>query len=234
MFSSTLGRFAAVATLVAGSLTVATFSIAQPPAVPPPAPVMPPSLPPSHSVNLMTQDGIKAFGTQWKVADVKIVEVPAIPNAMPKYKTTYNIEPRAGELGFDDSKWEVIDAKDLAARRGGGHVSFMWYRATFTMPAKLGNFDLAKPSVAVLDVLVDDYAEVWINGQIPRRSGYPCSGHGAGPQHAQPRRARDRGQGGRQIRGRDLRHQRADLGRAGEHGLVPLRQDGFLPVSVAG
>ena len=63
----------------------------------PPAPIMPPSLPPSHSVNLMTQEGIKAFGTQWKVADVKIVEVPAIPNAMPKYKTTYSIEPRAGE-----------------------------------------------------------------------------------------------------------------------------------------
>ena len=32
MFSSTLGRFAALATLVAGSLTMATFSIAQPPA----------------------------------------------------------------------------------------------------------------------------------------------------------------------------------------------------------
>ena len=37
----------------------------------------------------MTQEGIKAFGTQWKVADVKIIEVPAIPGAMPKYKTTY-------------------------------------------------------------------------------------------------------------------------------------------------
>ena len=27
--------------------------------------------------------------------------------------------------------------------------------------------------MAVLNVLVDDYAEVWINGQMPRRSGYP-------------------------------------------------------------
>jgi hypothetical protein len=26
---------------------------------------------------------------------------------------------------------------------------------------------------AVLNVLVDDYAEVWIDGQMPRRSGYP-------------------------------------------------------------
>ena len=26
---------------------------------------------------------------------------------------------------------------------------------------------------AVLTAYVDDYAEVWINGQMPRRSGYP-------------------------------------------------------------
>jgi gluconolactonase len=135
---------------------------------------MPPQLPPTHSVDLMTQDGITAFGTQWKISDVKIVEVPAIKDAMPKYKTTYSIEPKAGAKGFDDSKWEAIDAKDLAARRTGGHVSFMWYRALFTMPAKLGTFDLAMPSVAVLNVLVDDYAEVWVNGDVPRRAGYPA------------------------------------------------------------
>jgi gluconolactonase len=167
-------RLTAYAALVAAPLMAATYSVAQPPAVPPPAPIMPPSLPPSHSVNLMTQEGITAFGTQWKVSDVKIIEVPAIQGAMAKYKTTYSIEPKAGVKGFDDSKWEVIDAKDLAARRSGGHVAFMWYRANFTMPGKLGDFDLAQPAVAVLDVLVDDYAEVWVNGDIPRKAGYPA------------------------------------------------------------
>jgi gluconolactonase len=49
----------------------------------------------------------------------------------------------------------------------------MWFRALLTMPARIGDFDLSKPAVAVLNVLVDDYAEVWINGQMPRRSGYP-------------------------------------------------------------
>ena len=141
-------------------LVVPSLALAQPPAVTPPAPIMPPQLPPTHVVDLMTQDGIAAFGTKWKIADVKIVEVAAIQGAMPKYKTTYGIEPMAGVKGFDDSKWETIDAKDLAARRTGGHVSFMWYRAHFTMPAKLGTFDLDKPAVAVLNVLVDDYAEV--------------------------------------------------------------------------
>jgi gluconolactonase len=155
-------------------LIIPSLALAQPPAVTPPAPIMPPQLPPTHVVDLMTQDGIAAFGTKWKIADVKIVEVAAIQGAMPKYKTTYGIEPMAGAKGFDDSKWETIDAKDLAARRTGGHVSFMWYRAHFTMPAKLGNFDLDKPAVAVLNVLVDDYAEVWVNGDVPRKAGYPA------------------------------------------------------------
>ena len=58
-------------------------------------------------------------------------------------------------------------------RRSGGHNAFMWFRGLLIMPARVGDFDLSKPAMAVLNVLVDDYAEVWINGQMPRRSGYP-------------------------------------------------------------
>ena len=60
----------------------------------------------------------------------------------------------------------------MAARRSGGHVAFIWYRANLTIPAKVGDFDTAG-ATAVLTVLVDDYAEVWVNGQMPRRAGYP-------------------------------------------------------------
>ena len=56
------------------TLTVAIQSIAQ---TPPPAPIMPPSLPAGHVVNLMTNEGSGTFGVQWRVADVRIVEVPA-------------------------------------------------------------------------------------------------------------------------------------------------------------
>src|SRR5215510_15106982 len=168
----------AVAGLAAGIALIATVMLsssglrAQAPAAPPPAPIMPPSLPATHVVDLMTADGSAAFGAQWKVSDVRIVEVPAIPDTATAFKTTYNIEPRAGATGFDDSKWPAIEAKDLAARRSGGPVAFMWYRAMLTIPAKVGTFDTAD-AVTVLNVLVDDYAEVWVNGEIPRRSGYP-------------------------------------------------------------
>jgi gluconolactonase len=91
---------------------------------------------------------------------------------MPGFKTSYDIQPHAGESGFNDSEWPVIGAKGLGDRRGGGKVSFMWYRAVLTIPAKVGDFDTTGAR-AVLTAYVDDYAEVWVNGQMPRRAGYP-------------------------------------------------------------
>jgi gluconolactonase len=125
---------------------------------------------PAHVVDLMTEDGIAGFGARWKVMEAKIIEGPALPNAMPGYKTSYDITPHAGESGFDDSSWSTIDAKALTDRRGGGKVSFFWFRANLTIPAKIGNFETAGAK-AVLTAYIDDYAEVWVNGQMPRRAG---------------------------------------------------------------
>jgi len=170
-----LGILAACAVMLAVPVVVSN-SIAQPapaPAVPPPpAPQMPPSIPATYVSDLMTAQGSQAFGAQWKTMEAKIVEAKPIPGAMPQYKTAYDISPRAGDAAFDDSKWPVIEAKDLSARRSGGHVAFIWYRANLTIPARVGDFDTTGAK-AVLTVLVDDYAEVWVNGQMPRRAGYP-------------------------------------------------------------
>src|SRR4051812_6783295 len=86
------GWLIACAVLVTAPLAISTLSVAQAPP-PRPAPIMPPAIPPSHVVDLMSAAGATALGAQWKVSDVKIVEVPAIQGAMPQYKTTYNIEP---------------------------------------------------------------------------------------------------------------------------------------------
>ena len=171
MQTTNLAKIVAAAALVAVPLAISSISVAQAPP-PRPAPIMAPSIPPAHVLDLMTAQGSAALGAQWRVSDVKIVEVPAIQGAMPQYKTAYNIEPKAGSTDFDDSKWPVIEPKDLAARRSGGHVAFMWYRSPLTIPAKIGEFD-PSGAVAVLSVTVDDYAEVWVNGAIPGRSGYP-------------------------------------------------------------
>ena len=51
----------------------------------------------------MTPEGSAIFGAQWKTMEAKIVGGPAIPNAMPGYTSSYDIQPHAGESGFDDS-----------------------------------------------------------------------------------------------------------------------------------
>jgi gluconolactonase len=164
-----------IRTLIGVAGVAAAFAVsaavAQAPPAPPP-PVMPPSLPPSFVANLMTQQDASALSVQWKTMDARIVDVKPVEGAMPQYKTTYDIAPHAGEAGFDDSKWPAIAPQDLAARRSGGHVAFVWYRTNLTVPARIGNFDTTGAK-AVLTILVDDYAEIWVNGQMPRQSGYP-------------------------------------------------------------
>src|SRR5713101_3097802 len=108
------------------------------PAIPPlliPQPPIAPLVPPVHVVDLMTVAGSAVFGAQWKAMEAKIVECPALTDAMPEFKTTYDIEPHAEVSGFDDSAWPVIAATELGARRGGGMVSFFWFRTKLTIPA---------------------------------------------------------------------------------------------------
>ena len=152
------------------SLTVATLSVAQ---APQPAPaLMPPGLPPTLVVDLMSAEGAAALGAQWRVSDVTIKEVPSIQGTITQNKMTYDIDPHAGGTDFDDSKWPVIEPKDLSARRSGGHVAFMWYRALLTIPAKISELD-PSGAVAVFRTTVDDYAEIWVNGELPRAAGRP-------------------------------------------------------------
>src|SRR5258708_40229706 len=119
----------------------------------------------------MTQEGSAVFSAQWKTMEAKIVEGPAIANAMPGYKTSYDIQPHAGERGFDDSSWPIIRAKGLAARRGGGKGSFIWDRVNLTIPAKIGDFD-TPGATPVLAAYLHEYAQVSATGPRPRPAGY--------------------------------------------------------------
>lgn len=143
-----------------------------PPAPPAPLPLMPPSLPPNAVADIMTSRDAAVLGVQWKVRDAKVIEVPSVQGAAPEYKTTYDLSPRPGQAGFDDPSWPLIKPEELSARRGGGHMSFTWYRTDLTVPAKIGDLDTTGMKV-VLTVLVDDYGEVWVNGEMPRRAGFP-------------------------------------------------------------
>jgi gluconolactonase len=169
MQRNSLGSLLAAGVLGFVSLAAVTISVAQ---APPQAALMAPGVPPTLVVDLMTPEGASALGVQWRVSDVKVKEVPIIENVITQNKMTYDIDPHAGGTDFDDSKWPVVEPKDIGARRSGGHVAFMWYRTPLVIPAKIGDLDLSG-AVAVFRTTVDDYAEIWVNGAIPGRSGYP-------------------------------------------------------------
>jgi hypothetical protein len=152
----------------------ASVAPARPPLLAPPHPVAP-LVPPVHVVDLMTAAGSAVFGARWRGREAKIVECPALSDAMPEFKTTYDIEPHAEISGFDDSDWPVIAATELGAKRGGGLVSFFWFRTTLTIPASAAGFDTAGAMI-VLRVNIDDYAEVWVNGDLPRAAGRTSPG----------------------------------------------------------
>ena len=146
-----------------------------PPPIPPllqPQPAIAPLIPPVHVVDLMTEAGSKVFGAVWRGREAKLVECPALSDARPAFKTTYDVEPHAELLGFDDGDWDVVLPTDLDGKRGGGMASFFWFRTTLTIPANAAGFDTANTK-AVLRVNVDDYAEVWVNGVLPRTVGRP-------------------------------------------------------------
>lgn len=79
---------------------------------------------------------------------------------------------RQGRITIGIERWLFISSLSgvTCVAAGGLYVSFIWYRANLTIPAKIGNFETVGGE-AVLTAYVDDYAEVWINDQMPRRSG---------------------------------------------------------------
>ncbi len=130
---------------------------------------------PDAVIDLRTAQGAALAGAQWRYADAQIIEVehrapgPDNKASGPPIRT-HDISPRAGGIDFDDSHWERVDPVSLETRRSTGKLSFGWYRVSLTVPERVGAFATAGSTV-YLELVVDDYAEVWINGELPLAIG---------------------------------------------------------------
>lgn len=118
----------------------------------------------TSAVDLTTEEGVRLVKGEWRYSDAKIVETEFLG------KKTYDYTPHAGVAGFDDSKWQAIAPGTLAQKRGNGRLSFNWYRINVTVPESLGGMPVAG-STAVFETSVDDYAEVWVDGELTRALG---------------------------------------------------------------
>jgi gluconolactonase len=126
---------------------------------------------PQAIVDLATPAGTNLVKGQWRYRDAQIVSVNFRRSGLDRKASgapnqTYDITPQAGGANFDDSAWEAIAPNTLDQRRCAGKLCFNWYRLNLTIPPKVGNFDPTGADV-VFETVVDDYAEVWVNGKLP-------------------------------------------------------------------
>ncbi len=149
--------------LVSASISVA---FAQPDA---------PSGPPLASIDLMSAEGVASVKGEWRYSDTRIVEVAhrrpdAVGQPTGEPARTYDYTPHAGGVDYDDSQWEVLDPRTLTQRRGNGRLSFNWYRINVTLPERVGDTEI-QGSTLVFETSLDDYAEIWVDGELPRALG---------------------------------------------------------------
>jgi gluconolactonase len=126
---------------------------------------------PDAVVDLRATDGVAQVKAQWRYSDAHIDEIdhrsvgPDLKASGPKNRTS-DFTPDARATDFDDSRWEVIPADSLEKRRGNGRLSMNWYRINVAIPDKVSGLE-TRGSTAVFEVVVGDYAEVWVNGKAP-------------------------------------------------------------------
>ena len=130
---------------------------------------------PEATIDLAKKEGVQLVKGEWRYSDTKIIEVDfgaagADGQASNIQNKAYDFTPHAGGVEFDDSKWEVIDPTTLDKRRSSGRLAFNWYRIRITVPERVGNFDPAG-STLVFATSIDDYAEIWVDGELPRATG---------------------------------------------------------------
>jgi gluconolactonase len=130
---------------------------------------------PDAIVDLQTDTGAALVGTTWRYADAEVREVDFVevaddlgPGDMPN--RTYEVVPHAEAVGFDDSGWRTLAPAETQLRLSTGRVCFNWYRLEVTIPDRVGELD-PTGSTVVFETVIDDYAEVWVNGEMPLALG---------------------------------------------------------------
>jgi gluconolactonase len=141
---------------------------------------------PDAIVDLQDAAGLSLVGAEWRYSDARVLETdfvelgspedPLGPGSIPN--RTYDVSPHAEATDYDDSAWEVLSPERTMDRLAAGRVCFNWYRIRVTIPERLGDMDTSGSTV-VFEVVVDDYAEVWVNGELPHALG-DTGGHVVG------------------------------------------------------
>jgi gluconolactonase len=126
---------------------------------------------PDAVIDLQAREGVDLVAGQWRYSDAAVAEIDFVevadhlgPGETPN--RTYDVEPHAEAADFDDSGWRALEPADTMLRLANGRVCFNWYRIGVTIPQRVGAYD-PTGSTVIFEVVIDDYAEVWVNGEMP-------------------------------------------------------------------
>ena len=135
------------------------------------APADPPAGRPDAIVDLASKEGAALVGASWRYRDATLVDVAARaagPDLRPSGAPirALDVSPSATDVFAREAGFERIPPDALERRRGNGKVSFGWYRVDVTLPERIGSVPVTGSTVA-FEIVVDDYAEVWVDGKLP-------------------------------------------------------------------
>ena len=99
--------------------------------------------------------------SEWKVGEGF---VPGEPN---EGLTARLLASPPREANFDDSGWSVC--ADIRESLSVG-FTFAWYRTTVELPLEVNNMPVEGARLW-FETNVDNYGEVWVNGQVDRSTG---------------------------------------------------------------
>ncbi len=113
------------------------------------------------SLDLENSEDLQSALAQWKFA-------PGLVPGEPNEGLTAGLSGSPARLAdYDDSGWEVCD--NIQEGRSSG-LTFGWFRIMVTLPERVQGMDI-KGSRIFFETCIDDYGEVWVNGECDRVRG---------------------------------------------------------------
>jgi gluconolactonase len=121
---------------------------------------------PDSIVDLQTDEGAALVGGQWRYSDAKVEEIDFVALGSPEDPLGPGRVPNRTYDVVRDGATRNLSPSETQLRLANGRVCFNWYEIDVTIPERVGDFDPAGSTV-VFEVVIDDYAEVWVNGELP-------------------------------------------------------------------
>ena len=113
------------------------------------------------NLDLENPEDLKRAKAQWRFAQ------GLVPGEHNEGLTAQISGSPARLADYDDSGWEVCE--NIQESRSSG-FTFGWYRITVTVPEQVQGTDI-KGSRMYFETCIDDYGEVWINGECDMARG---------------------------------------------------------------